>query len=255
ELVHTQTITVEDNTAPTFNESLPSNITVECDAIPSAVTLTASDTCGSASVVYSESSAAGSCANEEVITRIWTATDDCGNELVHTQTITVEDNTAPTWIDEPSDESVICDGNEQSAFDNWLLSFSGQDSCGSVTLINDGDGTTVSCGESYEVQFQLGDECGNRIIATATFSIEETLSDNDLDIQKLKILPNPASNSITIQGTYRYIDIYFFNVAGQKVYETGTYTNSNVSLDLSSGVYLVLIKSDRGQIMKKLIIE
>ncbi|MGV6830006.1 MAG: PQQ-dependent sugar dehydrogenase, partial [bacterium] len=63
------TFTIEDTEAPTFNESLPSNITVECDAIPSAVTLTASDTCGSASVVYSESSAAGSCANEEVITR------------------------------------------------------------------------------------------------------------------------------------------------------------------------------------------
>ena len=43
-----QTITVEDNTDPTFNEALPGDATVECDNIPTADVLTASDTCGSA---------------------------------------------------------------------------------------------------------------------------------------------------------------------------------------------------------------
>ena len=42
----TQIITVEDNTAPTFNVALPANVTVSCDAIPSPATLTAEDNCG-----------------------------------------------------------------------------------------------------------------------------------------------------------------------------------------------------------------
>ena len=48
---HVQTITVQDITPPAFVETLPAtNLVVECDAIPDAETLTAIDTCGSASV-------------------------------------------------------------------------------------------------------------------------------------------------------------------------------------------------------------
>ncbi|HIC30343.1 MAG TPA: hypothetical protein EYO76_00340, partial [Flavobacteriaceae bacterium] len=42
ETTHTSTLTIEDTTAPTFNEALPADITVECDAVPTAETLTAS---------------------------------------------------------------------------------------------------------------------------------------------------------------------------------------------------------------------
>ena len=37
ETTHTQVITVEDTAAPTFNETLPVDLTVSCDAVPSAV--------------------------------------------------------------------------------------------------------------------------------------------------------------------------------------------------------------------------
>ncbi|NBL66130.1 hypothetical protein GV828_13095, partial [Flavobacterium sp. NST-5] len=39
---HTQIVTVEDNSAPTFNETLPIDLTVSCDAVPVAATLSAS---------------------------------------------------------------------------------------------------------------------------------------------------------------------------------------------------------------------
>ncbi|NBL66131.1 hypothetical protein GV828_13100, partial [Flavobacterium sp. NST-5] len=51
---HTQIVTVEDNSAPTFNETLPIDLTVSCDAIPVAATLSASDNCGTASVTFEE---------------------------------------------------------------------------------------------------------------------------------------------------------------------------------------------------------
>ena len=44
----TQTITIEDNVGPSFAETLPANITVSCDDIPAAATLTAIDNCSSA---------------------------------------------------------------------------------------------------------------------------------------------------------------------------------------------------------------
>ncbi|MCK4302103.1 MAG: hypothetical protein KAW91_04985, partial [candidate division Zixibacteria bacterium] len=46
-----QTITVEDNTAPIFDQTCPTDVTVECDAIPTAPTLTATDNCDPAPVV------------------------------------------------------------------------------------------------------------------------------------------------------------------------------------------------------------
>ena len=42
--IHTQVITVEDTTIPTF-ENTPSDLTVECDAVPATDTVTAIDNC------------------------------------------------------------------------------------------------------------------------------------------------------------------------------------------------------------------
>src|SRR5690606_38181383 len=105
-----QIITVQDTTAPTFVETLPSDITVECDNIPLAHTLTANDNCGSGTVSVNDVITAGSCANNYTIARTWTATDECGLTTTHTQTITVEDTTAPTFVEAlPSDITVECD--------------------------------------------------------------------------------------------------------------------------------------------------
>ncbi|WP_461589642.1 Ig-like domain-containing protein, partial [Winogradskyella sp.] len=105
----TQTITIEDTTAPTFNEALPADVTVECDAVPTAETLTASDNCGNATVTFNETNTAGACANAYTLTRTWTATDECGLTTVHAQTITVQDTIAPVPETIPSTLTFECD--------------------------------------------------------------------------------------------------------------------------------------------------
>src|SRR5690606_34886046 len=92
---YVQTITVRDTVAPIFVESLPADVNVSCDAVPTAETLTATDNCGSAIVIYDEVRIDGSCINSYILTRTWVATDACGNETRHTQVVTVEDVTAP----------------------------------------------------------------------------------------------------------------------------------------------------------------
>ena len=104
-----QTITVQDTTAPTFVETLPVNATVECSAVPTAAVLTATDNCGTATVTYVEVRTDGSCVNSYSLARTWTATDPCGLKTMHTQTITVQDTTAPTFVETlPMDTTVEC---------------------------------------------------------------------------------------------------------------------------------------------------
>ncbi|OBQ51805.1 hypothetical protein VQ01_15120 [Tamlana sp. s12] len=93
---HTQIITVEDTKAPLFVESLPTDITVECDAIPFPENLTATDNCGNATVSVSDVKIIDNCANNYVIERTYTAKDECGLTTTYTQIITVQDTTAPT---------------------------------------------------------------------------------------------------------------------------------------------------------------
>ncbi|MAB47910.1 MAG: hypothetical protein CMC05_04690, partial [Flavobacteriaceae bacterium] len=93
---YVQVITIADPDGPTFNETLPSDVSVECDDIPDAPTLTAATSCGTVTVDYNEVRTDGTCDNDYTLTRTWTATDACGNETVHTQVITVQDTVAPT---------------------------------------------------------------------------------------------------------------------------------------------------------------
>ncbi|MDO7136207.1 HYR domain-containing protein [Algibacter lectus] len=94
---YTQIISVRDTTLPVFDAPLPAEtLEVECDAIPNAETLTATDNCGNASVEVNDVRTDGDCPSNYTITRTWTATDDCGLVAEHTQIITVTDTTAPT---------------------------------------------------------------------------------------------------------------------------------------------------------------
>ena len=105
-----QTITVVDTTAPAFNEVLPMDATVECDAVPAAAVLTATDNCQDVSVSFSESREDGDCDANYTLTRTWSVSDDCGNATSHTQIVNVQDTTAPEFNEAlPLDAVVDCD--------------------------------------------------------------------------------------------------------------------------------------------------
>src|SRR5690606_38856661 len=76
--VHTQLISVEDTIAPTFSSDLPADISVSCDAIPQAPTLTATDNCSDVSVVFNEyEEQVDQCGSQYNIIREWEVTDLC----------------------------------------------------------------------------------------------------------------------------------------------------------------------------------
>ena len=87
ETSHTQIIDVQDTTGPVFVEALPADAYANCDGIPVAPELTATDNCGTATVTYTETEVEGDCTNRYSLVREWTATDACGNQTTHTQTV------------------------------------------------------------------------------------------------------------------------------------------------------------------------
>jgi len=106
-----QDVSVNDADAPLLF-GLPSEQTLSatCDDIPAPYMATARDACqGSTSVLFSESKEATALASQYKLIRTWTTSDSCPNEESHSQTITVSDNTGPTLIGLPEDETVSCD--------------------------------------------------------------------------------------------------------------------------------------------------
>ncbi|MGA1374055.1 MAG: hypothetical protein ACO3YQ_04530, partial [Flavobacteriales bacterium] len=113
-----QTITVEDNTAPTFTVPAQANIT--CDDDPYDFTLTGeptnvSDNCGAATVSYTETifNTPGQNGVTGQITmrirRSWVATDACGNvSAPQIQFVVVRDVTGPVFTDVPMDIELEC---------------------------------------------------------------------------------------------------------------------------------------------------
>ena len=171
---HVQTITVEDQTAPTFNETLPTaEITAECDNVVEAVVLTASDNCDTdVPVVFTETRTDGDCANNYTLTRTWTATDDCDNETSFTQTVVVSDNTAPEIT--CNDITVQLDANSAATITVDDINGGTTDACSDIDTMYISQ-ATFDCdnvGEN-EVTLTVIDECGNASTCTATVTVEE----------------------------------------------------------------------------------
>ncbi|WP_449528889.1 HYR-like domain-containing protein, partial [Flavobacterium gossypii] len=172
--VHTQVVTVQDNVAPTFVGTLPSNITASCENIPAAAVLTATDACGSATVTFAETRTDGACAGSYTLTRKWTATDLCGNTAVHTQTVTVTDTQAPVFAGTlPAAEvAASCDNIPAAA------TLTATDACGSAAVTFAETRTDGACAGSYTLtrKWTATDLCGNTAVHTQVVTVQDNVA-------------------------------------------------------------------------------
>ncbi|WP_320168196.1 T9SS type A sorting domain-containing protein [Mangrovibacterium marinum] len=129
-----------DEVAPEL--TVPEDVTVECDAVPTVGTASATDNCnGEVAVEYVGEEIIGTdCPSVYTIVRTWTATDACGNSVSASQTISVVDTTAPV-LTLPADIRFECemgDAGMATAEDNcdgmlepsYSDDLSGLDNCG-----------------------------------------------------------------------------------------------------------------------------
>jgi gliding motility-associated-like protein len=160
-----------DNIAPVFITAIPSDIAVECDAIPIAALLSATDNCGTSNVTFLETRVDGTCISNYTLTRLWTATDSCGNFATATQTITVSDTNAPTIVGDFDEViNVNCDEIPTAP----LLQFT--DNCsgvGAITLPSNEVTIINQTPSSYTIirEWTVSDLCGNSNIFTQTINV------------------------------------------------------------------------------------
>ena len=164
-----QTITVQDTTAPEFI-SVPADYTVECSDDMPMEDATASDSCGEVTVTVEDETTPGDALGSYTIVRTFTATDDAGNSTFATQTITVQDTTAPEFTSVPSDYTVECSD------DMPMEDATASDNCGTVIItevseINEGDALG-----NYTIirTFTATDDAGNSSTASQTITVQDT---------------------------------------------------------------------------------
>ncbi|MEM9819759.1 MAG: SdrD B-like domain-containing protein [Bacteroidota bacterium] len=209
----TQVITVEDNTPPVLL-NVPTDEVVECDAIPSAASPTATDNCtDNVDISFSEVQSDAICPNAYTLTRTWTATDACGNQAVQTQIITVEDTTAPILLGVPANVNAACNTIPSPA------SPMATDNCDTEVLIILSEVQEAgSCSNSYHLirTWTATDACGNSSQQSQIISIEDTTTPTLLNVPAdetvdCNAVPSPASPTATDDcGTV--VDIAFSEV-------------------------------------------
>ncbi|PUZ23208.1 hypothetical protein DCC81_22700 [Chitinophaga parva] len=173
-----QTLTIQDTTRPVFNGPLPTDITVNCDAIPAQATLTATDACSTPTVVPTSSTVAipgATCAKNYKLIYTWTATDACGNKAVYNQTITVQDTTRPVFTGVlPKDITVSCDAVPAQA------TLTASDNCSGAANVTITPSRTIvpiagACANNYKIinTWTAKDECGNTATYTQTITVQD----------------------------------------------------------------------------------
>jgi hypothetical protein len=168
-----QTITVSDNTPPTFTR--PANITIFTDAtcnfnaslaVTGDVTNEADNCSTGIQATFTDVTVSGPCEGSHVITRTWSLVDNCGNAAANqVQTITVSDNTPPTFT-RPVNITIytdaVCNYNASVAATGDVTNEADNCSTGIQATFNDVtvDGPCVGS-QVITRTWTLVDNCGN----------------------------------------------------------------------------------------------
>ncbi|MFO1521556.1 MAG: SdrD B-like domain-containing protein [Kiritimatiellia bacterium] len=166
-----QTIQIVDTTQPVL-AGVPAGTTVQCNAVPAAPTVTATDACDTSVVpVLTTSTTPGSCPQSYILTRTWTATDDCGNVRTASQAITVQDTTAPVFSGVGDPATIQCD--QPIVFSTPTAT----DNCDATPTLTFADATVPgSCPQNFvrTRTWTATDKCGNVRTASQAITVRDT---------------------------------------------------------------------------------
>jgi hypothetical protein len=198
----TQIIAVRDTTPPVI--SCPPALTFEAPAVTTTnVTgvATATDTCSSATVTYSDS-VVTNCGSAITISRTWRATDACGNSSTCVQTITVRDTIAPV-ITVPPALTIEC---SQPTTTNATGVATATDA-GSKPVITYTDFVTNSCGAARIItrRWTATDACGNASSGTQVITVRDTTAPT-LTVPANVVLQAPGDTRTNVTGTAIAVD-------------------------------------------------
>lgn len=96
-------------------------------------------------------------------------------------------------------------------------------------------------------------------VCTDTSSCQEVIINsvsNNIYEEKIKLYPNPSNGSFTISADGTIISVKAFDILGELIFEKGNISSREINIEneLKSGVYLIEIKTDRGQFKESFIV-
>ncbi|NMH88411.1 HYR domain-containing protein [Flavivirga algicola] len=184
-----------------------------------------------------------------------TVTDINGNATQQPLTITVADVTAP-GINCPTSPLIV--GVDGSGFFTLPDYASATDSCDSNPLVSQNitSGTQYVNGDSIDLTITATDASGNTDTCMFTITVDASLSLNDVNLDALRIYPNPATDTVTIANNGAKLDkLEVLNLNGQLlISETNNLKQIDIS-QLNTGVYFVKLHTEYGSKVMKLIKE
>ena len=165
----TQTLIVEGTPIISLS-GVPADVTVSCDAVPSAANVIASDACGTNyGVALQEIIINVNCPQSYQIKRTWTSDDVCGSNASAIQLITVLDETAPE-LTCPDDMTFSINLGDPITWEEPVAT----DNCGIVELIaSHPNGGIFDAGVTV-VTYTATDECNNT--TNCDFEIDVAIS-------------------------------------------------------------------------------
>ncbi|WP_452222474.1 T9SS type A sorting domain-containing protein [Lacinutrix salivirga] len=150
----------------------------------------------------------------------------------------------------------IRNGNEvEFIFENIQLPFDDANNDGYV-LFKIKTLPTLNVGDNFSNKADIYFDFNAPIITDneTTIIIQEDLSIDEINLEDIKIYPNPTSDYFKIENlnnsTIKTIELY--NISGKKLKEFSISENYEID-DISTGVYFIKIKTERTETNRKLI--
>ncbi len=152
-------------------------------------------------------------------------------------------------------------GVELSAQVSWLLL---TNVSGEVAPANTGENkvifNTTGLTEGIyhaDLVIESNDSANSEITIPVTMTLQDSVAILELDNEDITLYPNPFKNDFQITSSDKEIrSIYIYDETGRLCYVTNSVNNKseNVSLEkFNSGIYFVRIKTENGNIIKKVI--
>jgi hypothetical protein len=180
-----QSITYIDEVDPVL-VGLPENSAVNCSMIPlpENFNVTATDNCDSdVSITSSFVDQGSGCQKTRVIT--WTATDHCGNSTSASRSFVSQDEIDPVLNNLPENGGVLCGGLPSTTEYN----VSASDNCDqnvNITVVANDSG--AGCNVIRTLTWTATDDCGNTVSATRTFTTQDNVAPQFVQIPEDAIL-------------------------------------------------------------------
>ncbi len=192
------------------------------------------------------------------ITTIYTVTGTIGS-CTQTATIQVGINSSP--VANPGPNQTICINSSTQLFGTGGVAYSWSPSTGLSCTTCQVPTANPTITTTYTLQVTSSNSCTNTAAVTVTVISCVGIEENSL-VNNFNIYPNPNTGLFTIEADFKsnsQVNIQLSNMLGETVQSiendmlTGSYRKEVNIQDLPKGIYFLIIRGDKSQIIKKVI--